>query len=92
MADLGSAQRGPHHAGVAASDVEESKRRCEHVVERVAQDAADLAVAEAIARDELAVGGPLLLELCERRGVHHRAAGLELVDMNVDHVRGLRNE
>src|SRR5262249_8057952 len=42
---------------------------------------------EVIARDELAVGGPLLLELRERAGVHHRAAKFELMDMNVDHLR-----
>src|SRR6516164_10931548 len=47
---------------------------------------------EVIARDELAVGGPLLLELCERAGIHHRAAGFELMDMNVDHLRGLPDE
>ena len=78
--------------GIAAGDVEERKRRREHRVERVAQDAADLAVGERIARDELAVRGPLLLELRERGGVHHRAAGLELMDMNIDHVRGLPDE
>jgi hypothetical protein len=89
MADVGSAQRGLHYAGIAAGDVEDGKRRRERRVERVAQDAAYLAVAETVARDELAVGGPLLLELRERRGVHHRAAGFELVNMNVDHVRGL---
>jgi len=56
------------------------------------QDGADVAMGEVIARDELAVGGPLLLELCERTGVHHRAAGFELMDMNVDHLRGLPDE
>ena len=54
-----------------------------------AQDAADLAVGEAIAFDQLAVGGPLLLELRKRRGVHHCAAWLELMDMNVYQVRCL---
>ena len=92
VADLGSAQRDLHHAGVTAGDVEESERRRERLVERIAQDAADLAMGEVIARDELAVGGPLLLELCERAGIHHRAAGFELMDMNVDHLRGLPDE
>ena len=54
------------------------------------QDAADLAMGEVIARDELAVGGPLLLELRERAGVHHRAVGFELMDMNVDHLAAPR--
>ena len=53
------------------------------------QDAADLALRQAIAFDQLAIGRPLLLELLERRGVHHRAARLELMDMNVDQVRCL---
>src|SRR5262249_34866543 len=92
VADLGSAQRGLHHAGVAAGDVEEGKRRRKHLVQGVAPDAADLAMGEIVARDELAVGGPLLLELRERAGVHHRAARFELMDMNVDHLRGLSNE
>src|SRR5262252_5653730 len=43
-------------------------------------------------RDELAVGGPLLLELRERGGVHHRTARFELMDMNVDHLRGPPDE
>src|SRR5215467_11192961 len=30
--------------------------------------------------------GPLLLELRQRGGVHHRAAGSELMDMDVDHA------
>jgi ATP-dependent Clp protease adaptor protein ClpS len=47
---------------------------------------------EVVARDEFAVGGPLLLELRERAGVHHRAARFELMDMNIDHVRGLLTE
>jgi hypothetical protein len=53
------------------------------------EDAADLALGQAIAFDQLAVGGPLLLELPESRGVHHGAAGLELMDMNVDQGRTL---
>jgi hypothetical protein len=43
-------------------------------------------VGQAIAFDELAVRGPLLLELRKRRGVRHCAAGLELMDMNVYQV------
>src|SRR5262249_26303137 len=86
----GSAQRRLHDAGVAAGDIEEGKRRRERLVERVVQDGADLAMGEVVARDELAVGGPLLLELRERGGVHHRAARFELMDMNVDHLAAPR--
>ena len=65
------------------------KRRRENLVQGRLQDAADLAVGQVIAFDQLAVGRPLLLELRQRRGVHHGAAGLELMDVNVDQVRGL---
>jgi hypothetical protein len=78
-----------HHAGVAAGNVEEGEGRRENVVEGFAEDAADLALGQAIAFDQLAVGRPLVLELGQRRGVHHRTAGLELMDMNVDHARCL---
>jgi hypothetical protein len=54
------------------------------------QDAPDLAMGQAIAFDQLSVRPPLLLELPERRGVHH-GAGLELLDMDV-HQGSLPNE
>ena len=66
--------------------------RLEDVVQGFAQDAADLALGQAIAFDQLAVGGPLFLELRQRRGVHDGAAGLELMDMNVDHGVAPRRE
>ena len=50
---------------------------------------ADLAVRQAIAFDQLAVGGPLLLKLREGRGVHHRAARFELMDVHVHQGRCL---
>ncbi|MGZ9110324.1 MAG: hypothetical protein ACXW3X_04360 [Rhodoplanes sp.] len=84
VADFGSRQRGLHHAGVAAGDVEEAEGRREDVVQSFSENAADLALGQIVAFDELAVRGPLLLELRKRRGVHHRAGGLELMDVNVD--------
>jgi hypothetical protein len=89
VADFGAAQRRLHHAGVAAGDVEEGEGRLENLVQGRPQDGADLAVGQVIAFDHLAVGRPLLLELRQRRGVDHGAAGLELMDVNVDQVRTL---
>jgi hypothetical protein len=54
VANLGSAQRAFHHAGVTAGDVEEAGPGCQYLLERVMQDAADLTVGEIIAHDELA--------------------------------------
>src|SRR5262249_36093674 len=54
------------------------------LVEVVVQQAADRAMREQVAFHQLAVGGPLLLELLERGGIHHRVARFELVDMDVD--------
>jgi hypothetical protein len=84
---LGSAQCGLHRTGVAAGNVEEAEGRRENVGQGLSEDIAYLAVGQAIAFDQLAVRGPLLLELRKRRGVHHCAAGLELMDMNVYQVR-----
>ena len=53
------------------------------------KDTAHFAMGKAIAFDQLAVCGPLLLELRKRRGVHHCAARLELMDMNVYQFRCL---
>ena len=89
VADLGSAQRGLHRTGVAAGNVEEAEGRRENTVQGFSEETAHRAVGQAIAFDELAVRGPLLLELRKRRGVHHCAAGLELMDMNVYQVRCL---
>src|SRR5215510_7587384 len=44
-------------------------------------------MSEAIAFDELAVGSPLPLELLQRRGIHHGAGGLKLMDVHVDQAR-----
>jgi hypothetical protein len=63
------------------------KGRRENLVEGFSEDSAYLAVGQAIAFDQLAVRGPLPLELGKRRGVHHCAARLELMDMNVYQVR-----
>jgi hypothetical protein len=68
---------------VAASNVKEAEGRRENVVQSFSEDTAHLAVGQAIAFDQLAIRGPLLLELAKRRRVHHCAAGLELMDMNV---------
>ncbi len=84
VADLGCAQCGLHHAGIAAGNVEERERRREDLIQRGAQESADLAMGQAVALDQLAVGCPLLLELRERRSVHDRAARLELMDVNID--------
>src|SRR4029077_6816808 len=83
---------GLHRTGVAAGNVEEAERRRENVVQGFSEDTACLAVGQAIAFDELAVRGPLLLELRKRRSVHHCAAGLELMDMNVYQVRCLTSQ
>jgi hypothetical protein len=58
--------------------------RRENVGQGFSEDTAHLAVGQAIAFDQLAVRGPLLLELRKRRGVHHCAAGLELMDMDMN--------
>jgi hypothetical protein len=89
VADLGSGQCGLHRTGIAAGNVEEAEGRRENTVQGFPEDTAHLAVGQAIAFDELAVRGPLLLELRKRGGVHHCAAGLELMDMNVYQVRCL---
>ena len=89
VANLGSAECGRHRTGIAASNVEEAEGRRENVVKGFSEDTAHLAVGQAIAFDQLAVRGPLLLELRKRRGVHHCAAWLELMDMNVYQVRCL---
>jgi hypothetical protein len=34
--------------------------------------------------DELLIAGPLLLKLLERRGIDNRAAGTELVNLDID--------
>jgi hypothetical protein len=86
VADLGSAQRGLHDTGVAAGNVEEAEGRRENTVQGFPEDSAHRAVGQAIAFDQLAICGPLLLELRKRRSVHHCAAGLELMDMNVYQV------
>ena len=83
MANLGAAQRGLHHAGIAAGDVEEAEGRWKHLVQGRVQDTADLAVGYVIAFDDLAIGRPLLLELLERDGVDHGAARLKLMDMKL---------
>src|SRR5262249_7512298 len=44
-------------------------------------------MSQAIVFDELAVGSPLLLELRQRRGIHHGAGGLKLMDGHVDQAR-----
>jgi hypothetical protein len=84
--DLGSAQL---RTAVAAGNVEEAEGRRENVIQGFSEDTAHLAVGQAIAFDELAVRSPLLLELRKRRGIHHCAAGLELMDMNVYQIRCL---
>ena len=50
------------------------------------KDRPDLAVSQATAFNQLAVRLPLLLELGQRGRVHHCAAGLKLMNMNVDQV------
>jgi hypothetical protein len=89
VADLGSAQRGLHRTGVAAGNIEEAEGRRENTIQGFPEETAHRAVGQAIAFDELAVRGPLLLELRKRRGVHHFAAGLELMDMNGYQIRCL---
>ena len=89
VAHLRSAQRGLHHTGVAAGNVEKTERRRENIVQGFSKDTAYFAVGQAIAFDQLAVRGPLLLELRKRRGIHHCAARLELMDMNVYQFRCL---
>jgi hypothetical protein len=89
VTDLGSAQCGLHRTAVAAGNVEEAEGRRENTVQGFPEKTAHRAVGHAIAFDELAVRGPLLLELRKRRGVHHCAAGLELMDMNVYQIRCL---
>src|SRR5262245_45768657 len=44
-------------------------------------------MSQAIAFDKLAVGSPLPLELRQRRGVHHGAGGLKLMDVHVYQAR-----
>jgi hypothetical protein len=83
VTNLGSAQRSLHRTGVAAGNVEEAEGRRENVVQGFSKDIAYLTVGQVIAFDQLAVRGPLLLELRKSGGVHHCAAGLELMDMNV---------
>jgi hypothetical protein len=87
VSDLGSAKRGFHHTRIAASNVQKVERKRKNVVEGLSEDSAYLAVGQAIVFDQLAVGGPLLLELGERRGVHHCAAGLAFTDVNVHQGR-----
>ena len=83
VADLGSRQRGLHQTGVAAGDVEKAEGRFEDVVQGCSKDSPDFAVSQATAFDQLAVSLPLFLKLGQRGGVHDRAAGLKLVNMNV---------
>jgi hypothetical protein len=85
--DLRSVQRGLHHAGVAAGNVEKREGLGELLVEGGPQEGRQLAVRHAVAFDQLAVGFPLLLELCQRRGINDGTAGLELMNMDVDQGR-----
>jgi hypothetical protein len=89
VAHLGSAKCGLHHTGVAAGNVEKRERRRENIVQGFSKDTAHFAVGQTIAFDQLAVRGPLLLEPRKRRGIHHCAARLELMDMNVYQFRCL---
>ena len=91
VAHLGAGQRALHHAGVAAGNVEKAERCGEACVESIVQQAADFAMREIVALHQLAIGGPLLLELLERGGIHHRAARLELMNMDVDQLLLLGN-
>ncbi|MGA7608990.1 MAG: hypothetical protein WCF49_02265, partial [Xanthobacteraceae bacterium] len=63
VANLGPVERGLHHAGIPARDIEEAEGLRENLAERLPQDRADLTLRQAIAFDQLAVGPPLLLEL-----------------------------
>ncbi len=54
--------------------------------QRVMQDAPGLLVGQGVGIDELLIGRPLLLELLERRRIDHAAAGLKLVDQDINHI------
>src|SRR5262245_19298965 len=85
--DLRCVQRRLHHEGIAAGDVEKREGSDELFVEACAEEGGQLAVRQAIAFNQLAIGFPLLLELCQRRGINHGATGLELMNMDVDQGR-----
>ena len=89
MANLRSAQRTLHRTRIAAGNVEKAEGRRESVVESFSKDSTYLAVGQAIAFDQLAVGGPLLLELGKRRRVDYCTARLELMDVNAYQLRCL---
>jgi len=62
VANVGSVERGRHHAGVAAGDVEEAEGLGESLVEGPPQDRADLALGQAITVDQFPVGPPFVAE------------------------------
>jgi hypothetical protein len=79
--DLGTGERRPHLAGIAAGNIEKGEGPRQRG-KRAMQDRARFAMRNRVAIDQFLIGRPLLLKLLERDFVGDSAFGVEAMDVD----------